>query len=246
MRQINNPNLPEGRVVLAAINAEANEAIDSLSLIGIETQKIIRNPALPTPVGAHADLQVLHLGGNLVLLADEHLFKWEFTKFFKISKIKQRLGNKYPQDVRLNCTIIGNKLLCNPVTIAPEILRFAEEAGLTVIRVKQGYARCSVCVVNENAIITDDKSVFAAAGKFLNDVVLISKGSIELKGYNYGFIGGCCGKIDKDIIAFNGELESHSDYKIIMDCLQRNNIKCIELKKGRLCDIGGILPLCEE
>ena len=85
--------------------------------------------------------------------------------------------------------------------------------------------------------MTDDKSVFTAAGKFLNDVLFISKGSIRLKGYDYGFIGGCCGKIDKDKIAFNGELSSHSDYKLILDFLHRNHIECIELKRGRLDDI---------
>lgn len=232
--------------MLAAINAEAHDAIVNLNSMGIKTINVNRCSDLPVPVQAHADLQLLHLCGKSILTPREHLFKRENEKFFEFIKIKSPLGNKYPEDVRLNCTLIGDKLICNPKTVAPEILEFAAETGLTVIAVNQGYARCSICVINENTIITDDISVFTAAGKFLNDVLFISKGSIRLKGYDYGFIGGCCGKIDKYKIAFNGELESHSDYKLILDCLQRNHIECIELKRGRLDDIGGIIPLCEE
>ena len=76
--------------------------------------------------------------------------------------------------------------------------------------------------------------------------MLISKGSVVLKGYNYGFIGGCCGKIDKDKIAFNGKIESHNDCNKIIDILQRNNTEIIELCDSKLTDIGGILPLYEE
>lgn len=246
MKHIENPNLPKGRVVLAAINSEAHDAIANLNSMGIKTINVNRCPDLPAPVQAHTDLQLLHLGGKSILTPREHSFIGDIADLFEIRKINSPLGNRYPEDVRLNCTLIGDKLICNPKTVAPEILEFAAETGLTVVSVNQGYARCSICVINENTIITDDKSVFTAAGKFLNDVLFISKGSIRLKGYDYGFIGGCCGKIDKDKIAFNGELSSHSDYKLILDFLHRNHIECIELKRGRLDDIGGIIPLCEE
>lgn len=107
------------------------------------------------------------------------------------------------------------------------------------------YSRCSVCVINENAIITDDISVFTAAQNFLSDVLFISKGSIRLDGYDYGFIGGCCGKIDKNKIAFNGRIDSHKDYKLIIDFITKHGVDCIELNNNVLTDIGGILPLIE-
>ncbi len=46
--------------------------------------------------------------------------------------------------------------------------------------------------------------------------------------------------IDKDKIAFNGEIECHSDSKAIIDFLNKYKIKPVELKKGRLEDIGRI------
>lgn len=245
MRYIEKPNLPQGRVTLAAISEEAGESAKKLNSLGIETIFIKKNNKLPAPICSHPDIQLLHIGNNL-FFCYEHLFIGDSDKNFNEHSITEKAGNKYPSDVRLNCTIIGNKIICNKRTVSREVLEYAEINGLTVINVNQGYSRCSICVVNENAIITDDKSIFASAGNFFNDAQFISKDSIGLKGYNYGFIGGCCGKIDKNKIAFNGAIESHKDYKVIIDCLSRNGTECIELNRNRLYDIGGIIPLMED
>ncbi len=245
MKYVKMPNLPQGRVKSVAISCEAGEAIKKLNSLGIECIKIQKDKRLPEPVNSHADIQLLHIGNNTVFCYSEHLCTVEAEQKFNIINIEQKTGNKYPDDARLNCAIISDKIICNKNTVAREVLEYAEKSGLTVIHVNQGYSRCSVCVVNENAIITDDKSLFTAAQNFFNDAQFISKNSILLKGYDYGFIGGCCGKIDKDLIAFNGAIESHTDYKLITDFLERNNVKCIELHNGRLTDIGGILPLTE-
>lgn len=242
---IKKPNLPTGDVTKVIIGQDASEAIQKLNNMGIETLVCPRNACLPEPVQSHADLQYLHLKENLILSCKEHLFTGESDENLKIIPIKGSLGNSYPCDVPLNCAIIGNKMICNANLIAPEILEFADTNSIRVIHVNQGYAKCSICIIDENSIITDDKSVFAAAQNFLNDVLFISKGSIRLKGYNYGFIGGCCGKIAKNKIAFNGRIESHADYKEIIDFLSAHNVEPVELYNNILTDIGGILPLAE-
>lgn len=246
MKFIKKPNLPESRVGAVAISSIAYKAIEELNCWGIKTLKIIPDRRLPLPVASHADLQMLHIGHNQMFIQNEHLCAGEPDIKFEHKVITELPGNKYPADVRLNCAIIGNKIICNKKTIACEILDYAEKHNFKVINVNQGYTKCSVCIVNENAIITDDKSIFTAAGNFFDDAQLISKDSIRLDGYNYGFIGGCCGKIDKNKIAFNGAIESHKDYKLIIDFLSRNDVECIELHHDRLTDIGGILPLTEE
>ena len=245
MKYIEKPNLPQSRVGAVAINATACDAIKSLNNMGIKTLRIFPDKRFPEPVNSHADLQILHTKNNNILSFDEHLFIGESELKFNINKISEIPGNKYPDDVRLNCTIIGNYIICNKKTISAKVLDYAESNGYTIIDTNQGYSRCSVCVVNENAIITDDKSIFTATQNFLNDVLFVSKGSIRLNGYDYGFIGGCCGKIDKNKIAFNGAIESHKDYMIITDFLNKHSVECIELSKERLNDIGGIIPLTE-
>ena len=243
---IENPNLPAGEVTAVAISADAADAIKTLKSFNIETYLIKSNPNLPLPVNSHADLQMLHLGKNKVLIADEHVCTGEFEKKFEISTIGAKLGNAYPNDVFLNCKIIGNNIFLNPKTIAKEIIDLAHKSELNVINVNQGYTGCSICAINESAIITDDISIYRSAQNFLNDVLFVSKNSIRLKGYDYGFIGGCCGKISATKLAVNGRIESHKDYKDIIDFVSKHDIEIIELSNSILTDIGGILPLYEK
>lgn len=245
MNYVKNPNLPQSRVGAVAISCTARESIKYLNNIGITAIEILPDKRLPKPVNTHADLQMLHIGNNEMFAQNKHLCAGELQSGFNIKLISELPGSKYPADVRLNCAIIADKIICNKKTISNEILGYAESAGLTVINTNQGYSRCSICIINENAIITDDISIFTAAQNFLNDVLFISKGSIRLDGYDCGFIGGCCGKIDKNIIAFNGRIDSHKDYKLIIDFINNHGVECVELNNNVLTDIGGILPLIE-
>ena len=73
----------------------------------------------------------------------------------------------------------------------------------------------------------------------------IQKGFISLPGYDYGFIGGCCGKLSKNILAFTGKIESHPDYNNIKDFCRNYNVNVLSLTNDDLLDIGGILPIAE-
>ena len=240
------PNLPKGEVSSVAISADAHDAIEKLNDFGINSLIIPKSVRLPEPVSSHADLQLLHFGSNRIFTSSEHLFLGESKKKFEIHRTRAALGDKYPNDVLLNCKIIGKHIFLNKKTIDEQILEYAYLNELNVINVNQGYTGCSICIINESAIITDDESIFTAAGKFLNDVLFISKGSIRLNGYDYGFIGGCCGKISSDKLAVNGKIESHKDYKKIIDFINKHNVKIIELSENVITDIGGILPLTEK
>lgn len=244
IKYIEKPNLPQGKVAQVAISIKAGETVQKLNSLNINTIKISENNFLPKPENSHADLQILHLGKNTIL-CHEDFENTQLSKDFTVKKISSTIGNKYPNNVKMNCAIIGNKIICNVKTIAKEVLEYAYKLNLTVINVNQGYTNCSVCTVSENAVITDDLSVGNACEKHFDDVLIVSKGSVLLPGYNYGFIGGCCGKIDKNKLAFNGQIESHDDCNKIIDFLERKNVECVELFNGRLTDIGGIIPLCE-
>ena len=47
--------------------------------------------------------------------------------------------------------------------------------GYEIINVKQGYAKCSICVVSDNAIITADKGIAKAAIQNRIDVLEITR-----------------------------------------------------------------------
>ncbi len=247
MKHIHSPNLPSSRVTVAAVGHQYERVIAALEGVGISCIKLDACDRLPPAVQYHADMLLHHLGGRELLIHNEHTKDaQELMKYgFSVAAISQPLGATYPFDCTLNVLRLGNRIICgrNP---APEITRYCENKGIEQLMCAQGYARCSVCVVSDNAIITTDPSIAAICKQEGIDVLKISAGHIRLDGYPYGFIGGCCGLIDKGVLAFTGVLERHPDSEIMLDFLQKYNVKHINLTDGELLDIGGILPLaCE-
>lgn len=248
MSYIEHPNLPENNVTDIIISESAGEAIKKLYELGIKSHTVKSYKELPAGISSHADLQFLHVKDNTIytVSGNEHLYDCFEIFGLETKIIKTNLKKNYPGDVPLNVKFVGKNIIMNRKTVCEEIINFANKYNYNIINVPQGYSGCSVCVLNDKSIITDDRSIFSATQFFLDDVTLVEKNSIRLYGYNYGFIGGCCGKIGKNCIAFNGELSSHSDCNKIADALQRNKITAIELKKGYLEDIGSIIPILEK
>ena len=100
-------------------------------------------------------------------------------------------------------------------------------------------------LLNNNALITDDESIYCSAQKNAIDSILINKSSVKLKGRDYGFIGGTCGMIGKNLLAFTGNLDTHIDAELIKSFLKKHSVDYIELNDGPLIDIGGIIPFSE-
>ena len=239
MNFVSKPNLPDKKVTTVIIGEVYQDTINALFKLGINCITIPFNKSLPNQLAYHADMNVLHLGKNKFAVASEN-------KKFSISGIdiisNCHLANVYPYDISLNIAIIGDIALVGKKNINHNLLNNISSQNYNIIKVKQGYCKCSVCVVNESAIITDDENIATALHNFL-DVLLISKGSIVLKGYNYGFIGGCCGLIDKNLLAFTGNIKKHSDYKNIQSFLKNHSCDYVCLDSNNLIDIGGMLPI---
>ena len=74
----------------------------------------------------------------------------------------RRLSADYPEDIIYNACSTGKYFLHNLKYTAPELLAAAKAARLELIDIPQGYAKCSIAVVSENAIITYDRGIAAA------------------------------------------------------------------------------------
>ena len=122
---------------------------------------------------------------------------------------------------------------------------FLQTSGKELIPVKQGYAKCSLCFVTDNAFITEDPSLAAALEKRGAAVLRIAPGDIYLSERHYGFFGGASGKIAKDKLAVTGSLSLHRDGGRIRAFAETHGVEIVELTDGRITDIGGILPLKE-
>lgn len=234
------PNLPEKKVSLVAVG-DYPEIVAALHKEGIKTLSF-RNENLSDEVSRHQDMIICHTDKNHIFLDPSQdktiLLNNGFSVTFSCVTKKN-----YPEDVKLNVAVLRDFFICNKKTCDTSLLEKLLSTGKKPVFVNQGYTKCSVCIVSENAIITEDEAIFSAVTKEGTDALLISKGDIYLSDKHYGFFGGCAGKLDKDILGVTGELKYHRDGGKILDFCKKHNVTIKELTKGRLTDIGGILPL---
>lgn len=224
--------------MLAYLSDKADKRIiDSLNEKGLNTILLKPFSALSNPVCTHADMLLLSVGNTLFVHRDYDI---SFKGFSDVIKIDEPISNKYPNDILLNITIVGKNVFANTKYASKTILKSLEQNGYSIHHVSQGYAHCSTCIVNDNAIITADKGIALTAQNIGIDVLLISEGHISLPPYDYGFIGGSCGS-HKDGIYFCGSLNHHPDGEGIRAFCQAHEKKVIELCDAPLMDVGGIL-----
>jgi len=216
---------------------ETKLELQKLGYTVIETKKISN---LYAAVDGHTDMQ-LFKADNFLISAQETFDYYKDIFGDNVICGSKKLSDKYPDDVLYNAACVSDFIICNKVYIAKEIIEFATQARKNILNVRQGYARCSTAIVGKNAVVTADKCIAQICIDNNIDVLRIEPGYIELKNMNYGFIGGCCGMLDENTIAFNGELRSHPQYKKIVCFCKNHRVDVIELKKGPLEDIGSIL-----
>ncbi len=240
---LKNPHCPEQPVSLCAVGAVYKEVIFALQKENIRILSITANPRLSLPVQSHADLQIGVLVGERVLIGkgEELLKKQLQMEGFLTVEADQELSNTYPEEALLDFLCLQGKILGNPKIL--DRIKLLKKSQ--IVPVKQGYTKCNAAVINKNAIITEDPSIAAACRENKIDVLQIRPGYVELPGYDHGFIGGCCGLIAPDRLAVCGQLDRHPDYAEIKGFLQKYNVSILTLQKGKLRDIGGIIPLKE-
>lgn len=241
------PSLPENKVLSVAVSGENKEIIHALVKLGIRVYPVNPNILLDKPLQSHADCNILHLGQNKFLtdFSQRHSFVNLLTNKVEISILKKRISSPYPDDIPINVKITDEFIICNSRYIAEELRYFIDVNRLKVIHVKQGYVGCSCVLINDHAAVSDDISICKALNSNGFDCLLVSKGSVKLDGYNYGFIGGCCGMTDKNTLTFTGNPETHSDASAIKAFLKKHNVKYNSLTDNQLIDVGGIIPLTE-
>lgn len=232
-------------VLASGISSGGREALKKRS---IEIIDFPPNASVGEEIKNHADISFLFDGEETVFVARETQSVCPVLEGIGLKTVVMPhfLGGKYPLDCGLNIVILGKFLICNIDTADAFVLQYFKKKGKTVINARQGYTKCSVLPVAENAIITDDESVNNACKDFGIDVLLVSKGSVRLSGFDYGFIGGASGRISESEIAFNGDVGTHSDYEKINNFLNKYNMREVPLASGELRDVGSILPLYRE
>lgn len=242
------PNLPEGSVTHVIIGAAYKYLLDlPLKKQGITPIYIPDNPYVDPRVAGHADLSVLHLGGNKLYLAP-YLKNSGFSATlealgFQITYPDIAQSADYPNDVQLNICIAGDMLITRKGNKIAD--RISDNYSLRKLECRQGYSRCVSCVVDERTIISSDAGIYKELSCQDYNVLLITQGNIALPGYDYGFLGGASFKLSKDKLAFTGRLDSHPDKEIITDFILSCGITPVFLTDYPVFDIGTAIPIIE-
>jgi len=242
------PYLPSGKVTKAITSGETSEEIlNSLKSLGMDIILTEPHPSLPLPVSYHVDMQMVNISEGIFVYApgvsENTLEKLKNLGFEMISSSLE-LKDSYPFDIAYNCAIVGKNAFLNPKYTDPIVLELLVKNNIKLNPVKQGYARCSTAVVSDEAIITADFMIHKKAVEAGLDALLISpQKNIILKGYDYGFIGGCSGLVSDKEIAFFGDLHTINAGDDVIRFCEKHGKKAISLAKGNLMDLGGLFPL---
>lgn len=194
-------------------------------------------------VAHHPDMQIVRVSQNEFICAPE-LYN-HYLPFFENAGVTLSRGEKtphhpYPADVCYNVAVSGKYALHN---FKYTDKSFLHKSNYVNIDIKQGYSKCNICFVNQSSIITSDKGIAQKARLSGMDVLLICSGYIQLPGYDYGFIGGCSGLIDNNVLGFCGDITRHPDYKKIEKFCCERSVGIISLTDEILTDIGTIISI---
>lgn len=208
------------------------------------SEVILTNPQKTyESICGHPDIAVCKTDNKTIITApDDYLYYKERLQGITVICGKLNPGISYPDDVLYNVACSEDAAIHNFKFTDEITLAVIEQKFLKRIQVNQGYSKCSICVINNKGIITDDESIYNQTVNHGIDSLLITKGDVKLKGMNYGFFGGATGVYDNKLF-LNGELSKHKDEKIISEFIKKYNVELIELKKGYIEDIGSIIIL---
>lgn len=242
---IKTPNLPKNNISRALVSEYRPQLITELEKYDIKTMTFGRLESISGSEAYHADMSFCHVGDNKIFVscnASAEIKTDLINSGAELSETELSVTSAHPL---LNICIVGKNVLANTRLADKALLEALENSGHTIIHTNQGYTKCSSAVIAQNALITSDEGIYKTCLENGIDVLKIRSGCIDLDGYKYGFLGGCCGYISENTLAFSGNITLHPDYHNIRSFAANYHTELLSLSGDTLYDIGGILPITE-
>lgn len=242
-----NPFIPLKSADLAIIPGDTDKnIINKLNEIGVKTITTIKCKDIDESISYHPDIVIHPINYNtLVIAPNVYDYYKEVLKETNLKLIRGErfLDVKYPDDIAYNVGRVYGKAFHN-FKYSDEVLKFhLKKEGVELINVKQGYTKCSMTVIDEYSIITEDKPIYNKLKELEYDPLLIDSSYINLKGQKYGFIGGATGNLSKNTILVSGSLSHHPEKEKIENYIFKRNKKIIYLSDEKILDLGTIITL---
>lgn len=242
------PYIPSGTVSSVLLGCDTPVSVLSgLLSKGIDLIETDHLKVMPPNLSSHADMQFVNVCEGVIVHAPgvlQDTTEKLRTLGFELIEGETIPGSYYPYDIAYNCAIVGKVAFLNLKYTDQKLLTLIKKCGIKPVPVKQGYAKCSTCVLNEKAIITADKSIHNAALENGIDSLLIPpQRRIVLKGYDYGFIGGATGLISEHELAFAGDFKKLDQADSMASFMTKYGIMPVSLSDESVADVGGLIPL---
>jgi len=193
-------------------------------------------------ISGHPDIFFCKINNNLIVAPNtpEKYRQSLMTKGISFILGAKSVGKIYPESAIYNAVINKNQLIHNLQITDKVILECTKQ--LKSISVKQGYTKCNLLSLGNDAFITSDIGIFTILKKNDLNVLYVIPEKIILQGYTSGFFGGACGMMD-NIVFINGNLDYYPDGRKVRKFIKGQKYKIVELYNGPLFDGGGILLL---
>lgn len=194
------------------------------------------------PICHHPDIFMCQVGQSLIVAPNAPVY---FMKLLEQANIPFSIGVKevgeyYPLTCHYNVVVSGSYLIHNLQQTDPKILSFATEQKR--IRVRQGYTRCNCLALGSIYYLCSDMGIYKALQNAKSKVMYVDPASIQLKGMQHGFIGGCMG-LDDCRVYVHGKLNMHPQGNAINIFLKAAGYHVVELYNSFLEDIGSIFVI---
>ena len=234
------------RFVLAS-SSLPQKCARALAEHGFEIISLPEYYRLQKPVASHPDMLMFISDRQYITTSEYYYLAEESLKKLNALGLVPILTDEtptadYPGDVLFNSLLLGDLLLGLEKAMSRTLKGYAEKNSISRVNVRQGYTKCSVCKVSDNAIITADETIAKAAEAHGTDVLRIREGYVGIDGYGYGFIGGASGTTE-DAVYFCGDVLSHPDGKRIAEFCEKHQKCCISLSNDTLFDVGTLFFL---
>ena len=235
------------KALVLASSALSSSCENKLREFGFDPLKMPPYGRLQRGVSSHPDMLVFFISDKF--LCTREYYNEAKSVFRRIEALgyspilcDEIPSEYYPHDVIFNALPLDTLIFGLESALSDTLRRIINASSKKIVNVKQGYTKCSVAKISENAIITADSGIAKSAASNGIDVLTISQGHVLLDGYNTGFIGGACGAFD-DTVYFCGELSYHPDAEKIEDFCKKHKKSCVSLSNEPLFDVGSLFFL---
>lgn len=231
-------------------NRLRKEETNKLEELGYIIVEIPKNDNVYEEISSHVDIFCTKLKDKVIV--EPIVYDYLKTKIdvdrFKILKGNLNCKSTYPQDILYNVCTVGDNAIHNFKYTDSVVLEQINNLKLKKINVSQGYANCSIAVIDERSVITSDRGIYDSLLSSGIDVLLVPQ-KLDIKligkdGYSNmkGFIGGAISRLGENIFV-TGDLSKIDKGNKIRKYIEKKGLNIIDFKKLDVVDYGKIVEI---